>query len=165
MREGHSVTFSRMTITDKVSFKSPHPFCLFHVNARSPNPTKTKQTLIHVTEWGVTQRHDPNNVIQLPKPPSTSSCFCSTLGARKRWGYNDSRGPPCASLSEQWPGGQGARVRGRQMVSPNGLNRPWRGQRYRKRPWSMVGETLTPDVPATFPTWKQSLFTERLHSE
>lgn len=57
-----SATFSRMTITHKAGFKSPHSFHLFHVTAHSPNPTKQKKhLLIHVTGWGVTQRHELSN--------------------------------------------------------------------------------------------------------
>lgn len=43
-RAVYSAKFSR-AITHKISFKSPHPFCLFHLTAHSPNPTKPNQTL------------------------------------------------------------------------------------------------------------------------
>lgn len=57
-----SDTSSRMTTTHKAGSKSPHSFHLFHATACSPNPTKQKKhLLIHVTGWGVTQRHELSN--------------------------------------------------------------------------------------------------------
>lgn len=167
MRTVCSATFSRMTITHKAGFKSPHSFCLFHVTACSPNPTKQKKhLLIHVTGWGVTQRHElSNNVTRSGNHQAFHHVLAARGGAQKRWGYSDSRWPTCASerAAARWSDCQG------QRKVDGGTQLPKRAPREasatEKNPGGVPvpdqGKPSLPKVPDTFPTWKtKSLYEE-----